>query len=165
MVPWCYSILRKRNVCIGKSFFEEVNYADVVNGRDERNFIIQKDFLIKRNDEYKFSENIEESWIGVDIGPETIKMLQELIKKSRSIFWNGPPGIFEDEKCTGTEKIVKLLEEAEKNGKYVLVGGGETACAARKLGHISNVSTGGGALLSLLEGSDMPGIRALEKED
>ncbi|ELQ75096.1 3-phosphoglycerate kinase, partial [Trachipleistophora hominis] len=121
--------------------------------------------VVKNGDQYKVVNRIDDGWMGVDIGPESLKELERLVNNSQSIFWNGPVGMFEDEKCAnGTEKLVRLLEMAQKKGKYVLVGGGETAYAARMFGHLENVSTGGGALLSYMEGADMPGVNILERE-
>lgn len=160
-----FSILKQKNVPIGSSFHEDIDYQELLSSHDEQTFTLPNDFLVRKGDEYKVVDKIDNGWMGVDIGPGSIKALKKLIESSKCIFWNGPIGMFEDEECAnGTMRLVKLLESAEKNGKYVLVGGGETAYAARMFGQLENVSTGGGALLSYMEGVDMPGLDVLERE-
>ncbi|EPR79965.1 Phosphoglycerate kinase [Spraguea lophii 42_110] len=99
--------------------------------------------------------------ICVDIGPETIEDLKLLVEKSNIIFWNGPPGIFEENNSSkGTEELIKMLE-----GKDVLIGGGDTLAAVNKFnGKFQKLSTGGGALLTMIEGGDMPGIDVIQNK-
>jgi len=99
----------------------------------------------------------------LDIGPETISKFEEVIKKSKTIVWNGPMGKFEEEKyAEGTKKIFKAIIESDA---YVVVGGGETLEVLEKnnaMDKVSFVSTGGGAMLDYLSGNKMPGIESLE---
>ena len=109
--------------------------------------------------------SIPEGWMGLDIGPESIKNFSSVISVSKTILWNGPMGVFEMENfATGTTAIAKLLAEGTKNGTTTIVGGGDTAAAVVKAGlekSVSHVSTGGGASLEFLEGKILPGVAAL----
>ena len=106
--------------------------------------------------------------MGLDIGPRTINYFKEVIQKSNTIIWNGPMGVFEMEKFSnGTKEILKCVAEQTDLGKMTIVGGGDTATAAKmfSLDHkISHVSTGGGASLELMEGKKLPGIEILKIE-
>ena len=109
---------------------------------------------------------IPNGWQGLDYGPESLKQIKPLIKKSKTILWNGPLGVFEfDSFSRGTIKLGKFISDATINGSFSLVGGGDSVAAVKKFGFfekMSYVSTGGGAMLESLEGRDLPGIKALE---
>ncbi|MBK8984204.1 MAG: phosphoglycerate kinase [Ignavibacteria bacterium] len=104
-------------------------------------------------------------WMGVDIGPETIKLYSDEISKSKTIVWNGPMGVFEiDDFADGTMQIANALADATAKGAVTIIGGGDSASAVAKAGlekKISHVSTGGGASLEFLEGKKLPGVEAL----
>ena len=109
---------------------------------------------------------IGDEWQGLDIGPESIRRFSEVIANSKSILWNGPMGVFEMKKfAKGTNAIAEAVAEATgKNGAYSLIGGGDSVSAVNQAGlsdKVSFVSTGGGAMLELLEGKELPGIKAI----
>jgi len=110
---------------------------------------------------------IPEDRMGLDVGPETVEEFKKELKKAQTIIWNGPVGMFEIDKFAKASKDIALFlaDEAEKSGKIVIVGGGDTAAAMDKFGvsdRMTHVSTGGGASLEFLEGKKLPGIQALE---
>ncbi len=111
--------------------------------------------------------NIKDGWMGLDIGPKTVELFSEIIKKSKTILWNGPAGVFEMDKfANGTLKIAEALADATSKGAYTLIGGGDSVAAVKKYhleDKVSYVSTGGGAMLEFLEGKDLPGIAAMKK--
>ena len=115
------------------------------------------------------SSKIENGWMGLDIGPKTIEKFNQAILSSKTIFWNGPVGVFEKEAfLEGTRSICNSLKEARTHGVNVIVGGGDSIAALKKLGKedwVSYISTGGGALLESLEGKTLPGVKALLNEN
>jgi phosphoglycerate kinase len=110
-------------------------------------------------------ENIPDGWMGLDIGPDSVKMLQEELSSCKSVIWNGPMGVFEMDKfAAGTEGIARTLAGLTKTGTCTIIGGGDSVAAVEKFGladQMSHISTGGGASLELLEGKVLPGIAAL----
>ncbi len=108
--------------------------------------------------------NIPDDWMGLDIGPETIKSYKKVLKDAKTVLWSGPMGLFENEKFTdGTKEILKFLSNLEA---ITIVGGGDTAAAVEKFGFVNkltHVSTGGGASLEFFEGKKLPGVSALEE--
>ena len=115
------------------------------------------------------TDHIPPDWMGLDIGPETAKKIAEVLKNSKTIIWNGPAGVFEwDRFAEGTRKIAEAVAEATANGAFSLVGGGDSVAAIEKYGladRISYISTGGGAMLEMLEGKELPGVKALEEDE
>jgi phosphoglycerate kinase len=115
------------------------------------------------------SNKIENGWMGLDIGAKTIEKFNQVILSSKTIFWNGPVGVFEKEAfLEGTKSICNSLKEAKTIGIKVIVGGGDSIAALKKLGKedwVSYISTGGGALLESLEGKTLPGVKALLNEN
>jgi phosphoglycerate kinase len=109
---------------------------------------------------------IPTGWRGLDIGPDTVKLMSMEIRKAKTIVWNGPMGVFEMKNfANGTLEVARLLAEATKDGATTIVGGGDSAAAISSAGFegsISHVSTGGGASLEFLEGKTLPGVNALD---
>ncbi len=112
------------------------------------------------------NDNIPAGWIGMDIGPDSIKAYREVILGSKTILWNGPTGVFEmDNFADGSRAVAEAIAEATANGAFSLVGGGDSVACVNKFGYadkVSYVSTGGGALLEAIEGKKLPGIAAIE---
>ena len=110
-------------------------------------------------------QNIPNNYLGLDIGPKSRQLFAEKIKNSKTIIWNGPMGVFEfDRFAEGTKAVAQATLEATRNGAFSLIGGGDSAAAANKFGladQFSFVSTGGGAMLELLEGKILPGVEAI----
>jgi len=124
-------------------------------------------FAEDANTETTSVNEVKDNWMGLDIGPETVKIFSDIILNSKTVLWNGPAGVFEMDKfAQGTIKIAETLAEATSKGCYTLVGGGDSVAAVKKY-HLENkvsyVSTGGGAMLEFLEGKDLPGIAAMKE--
>ncbi|GHT70970.1 phosphoglycerate kinase [Bacteroidia bacterium] len=110
-------------------------------------------------------DEIPDGWEGMDIGTETEKLFSDVIKKSKTILWNGPTGVFEFDNFThGSRAVGEAIVDATENGAFSLVGGGDSVACVNKFGianKMSYVSTGGGALLEFIEGKELPGIKAI----
>jgi len=110
---------------------------------------------------------IPDNWMGLDIGPETVKIFSKVVEESKTILWNGPMGVFEMEKfLIGTKAIAEAVAKATDNGAFSLIGGGDSAAAVAKFDmtdDVSYVSTGGGALLEYMEGKELPGVKAINE--
>ncbi|GGI29269.1 phosphoglycerate kinase [Pedobacter mendelii] len=114
------------------------------------------------------SGQIPADWMGLDIGPKSIALFQDVIKNSKTLLWNGPMGVFEMENFeAGTKAVAEAVVAATKdNGAFSLIGGGDSAAAIAKFGmenEVSYVSTGGGALLEYMEGKELPGVKAINE--
>lgn len=110
-------------------------------------------------------EGIPKGWIGLDVGPKSRKLFADVIGRAKTIIWNGPPGVFEfDRFAEGTKDMAEAIAAATSAGAVSVVGGGDTATAAKKfkvVDKVSHASTGGGASLELLEGKTLPGVANL----
>ncbi len=110
-------------------------------------------------------KNIPEGWEGLDIGPDSEKLFEEVILNSKTILWNGPVGVFEfDNFDKGSRTVSNAIVKATDNGAFSLVGGGDSVACINKFGQadqVSYVSTGGGALLEMIEGKTLPGVKAI----
>jgi len=168
------------NVKIGKSLFDEdgsKKVKDLVEKAKKNNveLVFPVDYITAN----KFDKNAEvgkatdaegipDDWMGLDAGLESRKLFDKTIKSSKTILWNGPPGVFEfDNFSGGSKSTLDACIEAAKSGAIVIVGGGDTATVCAKYGaeyKLSHVSTGGGASLELLEGKTLPGVAALSEK-
>ncbi|MBF2048992.1 MAG: phosphoglycerate kinase [Elainella sp. C42_A2020_010] len=112
-------------------------------------------------------EAIPDGWMGLDIGPDSVKVFQNALADCKTVIWNGPMGVFEFDKfAKGTEAIARTLADLTKTGTTTIIGGGDSVAAVEKVGvadQMSHISTGGGASLELLEGKVLPGIAALDE--
>ena len=104
----------------------------------------------------------------MDAGPDSIKLLQNIIEESGTILWNGPVGVFEFDKfAEGSKAVGEAIVEATKKGAFSLIGGGDSVACVNKFGFadgVSYISTAGGALLEYLEGKTLPGVAAVRGE-
>ncbi|AMO20488.1 phosphoglycerate kinase [Flavobacterium columnare] len=109
--------------------------------------------------------SIPDGWLGMDVGPKSLETIKEVILNSKTILWNGPLGVFEmDRFANGTIELGNYIAESTQNGAFSLVGGGDSVAAVKQFGFepkMSYVSTGGGAMLEMLEGKILPGIAAI----
>jgi phosphoglycerate kinase len=110
-------------------------------------------------------KNIPDGWQGLDAGPKSLAIFRQIILDSKTILWNGPLGVFEMESfAKGTISLGEFIAESTENGAFSLVGGGDSVAAVKQFGlepKMSYVSTGGGAMLEMLEGRTLPGIAAI----
>ena len=167
----CFTFLKSQGYEIGASLCEDdfLNTAgELLNSRDGKKIILPIDFGVTddlfssyRND--KPLKDLKVSDIGVDIGPKTVELFSDIIHSSKTIFWNGPMGVFENESFEyGTKEITKSVSESKA---YTVVGGGDSVSAINKYSKIQNfnhISTGGGASMELMEGKKLPGVNIYE---
>lgn len=129
--------------------------------------VIADAFSNDANTQVVDTNEIPDGWMGLDCGPKTVEKFTQVVAKSKTILWNGPLGVFEMEKfAQGTIGLGNAIAEATKNGAFSLVGGGDSVAAVKQFGFadkVSYVSTGGGAMLEMLEGQTLPGIEAILK--
>ena len=168
-----YTFIKAMGYEIGKSLLEEdkLDYArSMIEKAKEKNvkLLLPVDTAVGsafapdcERKVVKVSE-IPADWMGMDIGPETIKLFSDAVKSAATVVWNGPMGVFEfDAFAQGTEAMAKALAES---GAVTIVGGGDSAAAVEKLGYadkMTHISTGGGASLEFLEGLELPGVACL----
>ena len=111
---------------------------------------------------------IPKGWMGLDVGPQSRQLFAEVIGRAKTIIWNGPSGVFEfDRFAESTRNMAEAIASATAAGAVSVVGGGDTATAAKKfkvVEKVSHTSTGGGASLELLEGKTLPGVANLSDE-
>jgi phosphoglycerate kinase len=127
--------------------------------------IIADSFSETANTQVSDINSIPDGWMGLDAGPKTNEIFAEVLSNSKTILWNGPVGVFEMDKfAEGTKILGQNIAKATENGAFSLVGGGDSVAAVQKFNlteKVSYVSTGGGAMLEMLEGKTLPGIKAL----
>jgi phosphoglycerate kinase len=129
--------------------------------------VVADNFAPDANSQTVNVENIPDGWMGLDIGPESVKEFLTALEDCKSVIWNGPMGVFEFDKfAAGTEAIARSLATLTGKGTTTIIGGGDSVAAVEKVGlaeQMSHISTGGGASLELLEGKVLPGIAALDE--
>ena len=171
-----YTFIKARGGNIGNSLCEDDRMQtalDILEKAKHKNVsihlpensVIANKFAADANTKDVPSDQIPDGWMGLDIGGKAIGIFSEIIRKSKTILWNGPMGVFEMEKFQGGTKAIALaVAEATNNGTFSLVGGGDSVAAVNKFNladKVSYVSTGGGALLEYFEGKVLPGIEAM----
>ncbi|MEA3485187.1 MAG: phosphoglycerate kinase [Candidatus Aerophobetes bacterium] len=172
-----YTFLKSKGIPIGKSLCEDERIDESRRIMDEAfsrgcTISLPLDHIIAREPEEGAEvkeveqDEIPPDWMALDIGPRTIELFEKVIRKAKTIFWNGPMGMFEIEDFSkGTEAIAKMLAESEAT---TIVGGGDSIAALKKMGlegKMTHISTGGGASLKFLEGKILPGVEALSEKE
>ena len=172
-----FTFIKAQGGNIGKSLCEDdkIEVAkEIIKKAEEKNvkFVLPIDVVVA--DEMSEVSNtfvckpneIPDDYMGLDIGPETLKLFKDEIATAGTVVWNGPVGVFEINKfAVGTNEIATAMAKSEA---VTIIGGGDSAAAVEKAGlseQMSHVSTGGGASLELMEGKKLPGIEALEDKD
>jgi phosphoglycerate kinase len=173
-----FTFYKARGLSVGKSLVEEDKLAlarSIEAKAKEKgvelllptDVVVADDFSPDANTQIVSVENIPIGWIGLDIGPDSVKTFQSVLGQCKSVIWNGPMGVFEMEKFVkGTEAIAHILAELTPKGTTTIIGGGDSVAAVKKFGltsQMSFISTGGGATLELLEGKELPAIAALDE--
>ena len=170
----CFTFLAAQGVSVGNSLLQEEmidtckglleTYGDVIHLPVD--IIVAEKFAADSPPETVRSGNIPDGTMGLDIGPESVKRFTALLSNAKTIFWNGPMGVFEFPAfAAGTKGVAEAIITATSKGAFSVVGGGDSAAAVRQLGlpedGFSHISTGGGASLEYLEGKTLPGIDVL----
>jgi phosphoglycerate kinase len=169
-----YTFLKAEGIAVGKSLVEEdqIETAKKILGAAQAKMValllpvdhvIGKEFSAETESKNSSGAAIEDGWLGMDIGPATVKKFKDALAGAKTVFWNGPMGVFEFPKfAVGTTTIATTL--ANLPGAITVIGGGDSVSAVKKAGvaaKMSHISTGGGASLELVEGKELPGIKAL----
>ncbi|KAA8481918.1 phosphoglycerate kinase [Arcticibacter tournemirensis] len=173
-----YTFAKAQGGTIGKSLVEEdkldlaLSLIEKAKSRGVKlilpvDSVIADAFAADANTDVANNDNIKDGWMGLDIGPEAVKLYKDVVASSKTILWNGPMGVFEMEKFeNGTKAVAEAVVEATSKGAFSLIGGGDSAAAVAKFGfedQVSYVSTGGGALLEYMEGKELPGVKAINE--
>jgi phosphoglycerate kinase len=170
----CYTFLAAQGLSVGKSLLQEEmidtckrlleEYGDVIHLPVD--VVVAAEFAADSPAETVDVKNIPADKMGLDIGPKSVERFSTLLSNARTIFWNGPVGVFEFPAFSaGTKGVAEAIIAATSKGAFSVVGGGDSAAAVRQLGlredGFSHISTGGGASLEFLEGKTLPGIEIL----
>ncbi len=170
-----FTFYKARGISVGKSLVEDdkIDLAKSLIAKAEAkgvqfllptDVVVADDFKKDANSQTVDINNIPDGWMGLDIGPDSVKVFQDALGDCKTVIWNGPMGVFEFEKfAVGTNGIATTL--AGLSDAITIIGGGDSVAAVEKAGladKMSHISTGGGASLELLEGKELPGIVALD---
>ncbi|NEO38436.1 MAG: phosphoglycerate kinase [Moorea sp. SIOASIH] len=171
-----FTFYKARGMSVGKSLVEDdkLDLAKSLEAKAKErgvelllptDVVIADNFAPDANSQTVSIEAIPDGWMGLDIGPDSVKVFQDALADCKTVIWNGPMGVFEfDQFAKGTEAIANSMAELTKTGASTIIGGGDSVAAVEKVGvadQMSHISTGGGASLELLEGKVLPGIAAL----
>ncbi|MDA4109538.1 phosphoglycerate kinase [Mycolicibacterium holsaticum] len=172
----CFTFLASQGVPVGKSLLEEGmietcrklldTYGDVIHVPVD--IVVADEFAADATPETVRADEIPGDKMGLDIGPGSVERFTSLLSNAKTVFWNGPMGVFEFPSfAAGTKGVAEAIIAATGKGAFSVVGGGDSAAAVRQLGlasdGFSHISTGGGASLEYLEGKKLPGIAVLEE--
>lgn len=173
-----FTFYKARGLSVGKSLVEEdkLELAKSLEAKAKERgveFLLPTDVVVADNFDKDANsqtvsvDNIPDGWMGLDIGPDSVKKFQEALAECKAVIWNGPMGVFEFDKfAVGTEAIAHTLAGLTKQDVITIIGGGDSVAAVEKVGvadQMSHISTGGGASLELLEGKELPGVAALDE--
>jgi phosphoglycerate kinase len=173
-----FTFYKARGMSVGSSLVEDdkLELAKTLEAKAKAKgvqFLLPTDVLVadkfsaEANTQIVSVDAIPDGWMGLDIGPDSVKTFQAALADVKSVIWNGPMGVFEIDKfAKGTEAIAHTLAELTPKGTTTIIGGGDSVAAVEKVGlasQMSHISTGGGASLELLEGKVLPGIAALDE--
>ena len=174
----CFTFLAAQGLSIGKSLVQPEmidtckelleTYGDVIHLPVD--IVAADEFTADSPSETVAADQIADDKVGLDIGPESVKRFSALLSNAKTIFWNGPMGVFEFPAfAAGTKGVAEAIIGATGKGALSVVGGGDSAAAVRVLGlpedGFSHISTGGGASLEYVEGKTLPGLEALSSSD
>jgi len=172
----CFTFLAAHGLSVGRSLLEPEmietckelleTYADVIHVPVD--IVVADEFAADSPAQTVAAERIPDDKIGLDIGPESVRRFTALLSNAKTIFWNGPMGVFEFPPfAPGTKGVAEAIIAATRKGAFSVVGGGDSAAAVRELGlpedGFSHISTGGGASLEYLEGKSLPGLEVLSR--
>ncbi|MGW5269093.1 phosphoglycerate kinase [Rhodococcus sp. NPDC003994] len=157
------SLLQEDRIDTCKDLLER--FGDVIHLPTD--VVVADSFSADADSKVVKASEIPDGWMGLDVGPDSVDRFDAVLGNAKTIFWNGPAGVFEFEKfSSGTAGIAKAIIAATAKGAFSVVGGGDSAAAVRTLGlpedGFSHISTGGGASLEYLEGKTLPGLSVLE---
>src|SRR5215212_4577347 len=174
----CFTFFKAQGYEVGESLVEDDYLQEAKRLLDEagEKLVLPADVVVAdrleegAEGEVVGVDEIPSGKMGLDIGPRTVELFEEHISGAKTIFWNGPMGVFEiDAFARGTEGVARAVAKASSEGATSVIGGGDSVAAVRKLGRedeMSHISTGGGASLEYIEGKELPGVAALpEKGD
>src|SRR5215217_4032833 len=174
----CFTFFKAQGYEVGKSLVEDDYLEEAHRLMDEagEKLVLPVDVVVAGEMEEGAEaevvgvDEIPQDKMGLDIGPRTVELFEQHILAARTIFWNGPMGVFEiDAFAKGTEGVARAVARTSERGATSVIGGGDSVAAVRKLGledEMSHISTGGGASLEYVEGKELPGVAALpEKGD
>jgi 3-phosphoglycerate kinase len=169
----CFTFFQAQGYEVGESLIEDDYVEEARRLMDEagERLVLPVDVVVAETMEEDAGvgtvavDDIPSGKMGLDIGPETVALFEEEIAGARTIFWNGPMGVFEIEAfAKGTENVARAVAEASSGGATSVIGGGDSVAAVNKLGledRMSHISTGGGASLEYVEGKELPGVAVL----
>ncbi len=174
-----FTFYKARGLSVGKSLVED-DKLDLAKSLEAKakskgvelllptDVVLADNFSADADSQVSQINAIPEGWMGLDIGPQSVKLFQDALEDCKTVIWNGPMGVFEfDNFANGTNSISTTLADLSSKGCCTIIGGGDSVAAVEKAGlasQMSHISTGGGASLELLEGKVLPGVSALDDQ-